>query len=145
MQKFILLQLIRFLIVLGALFTVYLILMHGFKFIYPIMITCILSLFIHPIVVSIESTLKLPRPLAILVVMLGLLLLFIGVVLLIITEVYQGTAYLAVQIPNHIQTFVSFFESFFNTNILPLYEKIISFFILLMQNSKQRYKIIYVP
>ncbi len=60
--------------------------------------------------------------------MLGLFLFFVGIVLLIITEVYQGTAFLAVQIPEYIQTFVLFLESFFNTNILPLYEKIISFF-----------------
>ena len=128
MQKFILLQLIRLLIVLGALFTVYLIFMHTFKFIYPILITCILSLLIYPLVVFIETKLKFPRPLAITVVMLGLLLFFVGIVLLVITDVYQGTAYLAIKIPSYIQTFVSFFEAFFNTNILPLYEKIISFF-----------------
>jgi sporulation integral membrane protein YtvI len=53
---------------------------------------------------------------------------FIGGVFLIISELFQGTAYLAEQVPDHFQTLVHFGAELLNTKILPLYQKVISLF-----------------
>lgn len=59
--------------------------------------------------------------------MAAVFFLFIGILILIITEIVQGTIYLANELPSHFQQFIGFVENFIQTTVLPMYETIISF------------------
>ncbi|WP_010651132.1 sporulation integral membrane protein YtvI [Oceanobacillus massiliensis] len=128
MQKALLMQIIRFLAVIASAAAIGLLFIYTFKFIYPILIAVLLSIMIHPFVAFLETKAKMPRFISIISVLSGCFLFLIGIVLLIVTELYQGTAFLAEQIPKHFHTFIMFLESFFITNLLPIYEKGISLF-----------------
>lgn len=83
---------------------------------------------LHPFVTFLEKKIKFPRALATITVMGMVFGLFIGGAFLIASELFQSTAYLADQIPVHFQTLIHFGEELLNTKILPLYQKVISFF-----------------
>ncbi len=95
---------------------------------YPIILAALFSLLLHPFVTFLEQKLRFPRPLATFTMMIVMFGIFIGGVFLIISELFQGTAYLAEQVPDHFQTLVHFGAELLNTKILPLYQKVISLF-----------------
>lgn len=128
MQKSLVLQLFRFFIVICGFVTVGGIFIYLFKFIYPLLIAFIISAIMYPFIRFLENKARLPRFISILITMTGLFLLLFGLLLLIITEVYQSSLFLADQIPKHFHSFVLFLESIFNNHLFPLYERLISYF-----------------
>lgn len=128
---------LRLVIVIGVTIGSYLLIYYTTSFIYPILIAIIFSFFLHPFVSMLENKLHLPRPIATLIAMIGIFTILIGLIILIITEIYQGTMYLAEQIPSYYQTFILFIEDFLNTKIIPIYEKILSLFYTLDDGQQQ--------
>src|SRR5699024_8923778 len=99
-----------------------------FMYVYSFIIGSMFALMIIPLVNRLETIMRLPRTLATLAVIGGILILFISSLVLITTEIFNGTLYLADSIPRHFQSFVSMFDTFINTKLIPLYEKIASLF-----------------
>ncbi|MFC4022561.1 sporulation integral membrane protein YtvI [Oceanobacillus longus] len=128
MQKLYLQQFIRFLLVIVMCILVSMAFIYTFHYIYPLLIAVTIAVIIHPFVRFLEKITKLPRFLSVSFMMIGLILLFFGFLLLIVTEVYQGSLFLADQLPKHFHSFVLYLETFFNDHLLPLYKVVISFF-----------------
>lgn len=128
MYKLRLYQFLRVLIIIGAIIATYVFLKFTILYLYPFILAILLSVLIHPFVTFFEARLKLPRVLATLGVIVLLFLLITGALFLIVTELFQGTAYLAEKVPMHFQTIINLGEEFLNNKILPLYHKVISFF-----------------
>ncbi|WP_087971891.1 sporulation integral membrane protein YtvI [Oceanobacillus rekensis] len=128
MQKSLVLQMVRFFIVICGFITIGIIFIYSFNFIYPLLVAVIISTIMYPFINLLEKKAKLPRFISIIFTMISLLLIFFGLLLLIITEVYQSSLFLADQIPKHFHSFVLFLESIFNNHLLPLYERLISLF-----------------
>jgi sporulation integral membrane protein YtvI len=82
---------------------------------------------INPTVTYLERQLKFPRLFATFFIVGFVFFLMSGVFFFMITELIQGTTYLAEKIPDHFQTFIFHVESFLTNHIIPLYQKIISF------------------
>jgi len=130
------LQALRLVIVIGAFTLISLIVYSTLSFIYPILLAVLLSYFLHPFVSMLENKLKIPRAIATVASMGGFLSIVAGLAILIITEVYQGTLYLAEKVPAYFYTFTGFMEDFFNAKIIPVYEKLLSFFYTLDQDQQ---------
>ncbi|MFC2948633.1 sporulation integral membrane protein YtvI [Virgibacillus sediminis] len=94
----------------------------------PFFLAILFSYAINPAVTLLEDRLKFPRPLAVLIILLFLFSIVIGIVILVIAEILQGTSYLAENIPDAYQAFISWLEKFIHTVILPLYNNLISLF-----------------
>lgn len=121
-------QILRILIVVGALLGSYFLMKLTILFLYPLLLAVIISFVIDPFVSFFEKRLKFPRFVATIIVIIVMFLIIIGTLLLVITEVFQGTAYLADKVPAQFQVFIHFAEEILNTKVLPLYHKVISFF-----------------
>ena len=124
MYKYIQLRGIRLLSVIGSIFILYFIFKYTMIYFYPFLIALLFSFVLHPFVTYLEDRLKFPRIFAtIFTVCLGFILIS-GLTLIIITEVIEGTTYLAVRIPAHFQAFVSQFEFFLTNKVTPIYEQL---------------------
>lgn len=121
-------QLLRFFIVLITIISIYLILQLAVPSIYPFLLAILLSLLLNPVVTFLEEKMKVPRVFATIMVMAIAFLLLIGSIIFIITELVQGTTYLAENIPEHFRTFVYVIEDFIDGQLLPLYHKLTSLF-----------------
>lgn len=124
MYKHIQLRGIRLLSVIGSMFILYFIIKYMLIYFYPFLIALLFSFMLHPFVTYLEDRLKFPRIFAtIFTVCLGFILIS-GLTLIIITEVIEGTTYLAVKIPDHFQNFISQFELFLTNKVTPIYEQL---------------------
>src|SRR5699024_11187775 len=83
---------------------------------------------INPFVSYIEKKLKLSRLLATTFVILIVFILSTGALLLIITEIIQGTFYLSEKVPSHYHYFFSIIKSLLNSKVSPIHHKFVSFF-----------------
>src|SRR5690625_7341441 len=102
-------HIIRLLSVIGGIIILYFALKYTMIYFYPFLIALLFSFVLHPFVTYLEERLKFPRIFAtIFIVCLGFILIS-GLTFIIITEVIQGTTYLAVKITDHFQAFVSQF------------------------------------
>lgn len=120
-------QLLRFLIVAMTVISMYFILQFTIPSIYPFLLAIVLSLFLNPFVTFLEEKMKVPRILATITVMAIAFLLLVGFIIFIITELIQGTTYLAEIIPSHFRTLVFIVENFVDGQLLPLYHKLTSY------------------
>lgn len=128
MSKLYFLRIWRLFIVLSLMIACYFLFKSTFLYIYPFLIASLIAFFIHPMVSTIERRLKIPRSLATLIVMCLSVALLMGSAFLIVTELFQGTLYLADRIPTYFESFISIIDTFVHTTIIPFYEKIISLF-----------------
>lgn len=94
----------------------------------PVLIAVIIAIIIEPGVTLLEKFLKLPRPLASITFLILLIILIIGLLFFMLTELYEGMAYLAVQLPKQLQNLGMIAEGYFHSAILPFYESILSLF-----------------
>lgn len=97
-------------------------------YIYPFLIAFIIAAFLSPLVSYIETKWKLPRTIATLTVIITIFLFFIGIVVVIVNEVIQGTIYLMEKLPVYFHSFIELMETMINDHILPLYQTIASYF-----------------
>ncbi|WP_244513539.1 sporulation integral membrane protein YtvI [Oceanobacillus limi] len=118
---------LRCLIVIGISFGCYFLFVYTFMYTYPFIIAIGISILINPMVTVLERKAKLPRSLATVTVIIFIFVILLGTVFLIISEVVQGTLYLADIIPTYFETFVGIIESFVYDKVLPLYQSITSY------------------
>ncbi|WLD92348.1 sporulation integral membrane protein YtvI [Alkalihalobacillus sp. AL-G] len=119
---------IRFLLIIAILLFSLVALYYVAHVTYPFIIALILAFMINPIVNLLERKGKMPRGLAVFVVILILIGLIVGFVTLIISEMISGFGYLAEVIPEHTKTLVQFAQTYFTQQILPIYYDLAAMF-----------------
>ncbi|WP_231563544.1 AI-2E family transporter [Anoxybacillus sp. KU2-6(11)] len=95
---------------------------------YPFLIALAIAFFINPVVDVLEKKAKMPRALAVIVVLILLLAFVAGLVTLLVAEIVTGTQYLATVVPNHFQKLVIYVEQFVASQIIPLYNQLATLF-----------------
>lgn len=91
---------------------------------YPFVIAFLITLLLNPFVHFLEEKWNLHRSLASFLAIFILLLILITFVAICMIESIQATMYLATYIPAHFQDFLHAIQSWIDTSILPIYEKI---------------------
>lgn len=127
MDKHIWLRCLRFLIVVGISIVIYFTFKYIITFFYPFLIALLFSFILHPLVTYLEKKLRFPRIFATFFTVGFVFIVMSGLAFFIITEVIQGTTYLAIQLPHHFETFISQFELLLTNKLVPLYDQISSF------------------
>jgi sporulation integral membrane protein YtvI len=95
---------------------------------YPFIAGAIIALIINPLVGFLAKRFKMNRGIAVFLSILALLGLVVLVITLLIQEMMTGFAYIAHEIPAYIQELVLYFENYFKTNILPLYQDLLTLY-----------------
>ncbi|QKY69661.1 sporulation integral membrane protein YtvI [Lentibacillus sp. CBA3610] len=130
-------QLLRLGLVILSAILIYLIIKYAIPYIYPFLLAIILSFCLNPAVAFLEKTLKMPRGFAVFVILTFTISAIIGLIILIISELIHGTAYLADVIPEHFRTLIFAVEDFINEQLLPLYHNLASFFHTLSSDQQE--------
>ncbi|TMN21152.1 sporulation integral membrane protein YtvI [Lentibacillus cibarius] len=121
-------QLLRACIVVFIVIMGYFLLNWTLPYIYPFLFAVLLSIVLNPIVSFLEKKIRLPRGLAAFIVIVSTFIIVTGGFILLISELIQGTAYLAEHVPAHFHQLMLIFKSLLDEQILPLYEKFNSLF-----------------
>ncbi|WP_085991712.1 sporulation integral membrane protein YtvI [Oceanobacillus senegalensis] len=140
MYKKQLMQLIRFLTTLIFIILSYLFLSYTIPYIYPLLLSVLFAYIIKPFIRFTENTLHFPRSLATLTVISSIFIVSIGIVVVISIEIYHGTVFLAEKIPVYFQDLILYFETIFNTRIIPIQEKLLSIFFSLDPSQQESLK-----
>lgn len=93
------------------------------KYAYPFVIALLLAILINPAVHWVEKRIKLPRPLAVLFVMLGIFGTVAGILGLFTMEMINGLAYLISKIPHEANVMMDFLNDFFFYRLVTFWEK----------------------
>jgi len=120
-------QLLRFCLVILSVIVMFLVIQFIFPYIYPFLLAIMLSLFLNPVVTFLENAIKMPRGFAVFTVLLLTVTALLGCMILLISELMQGTTYMAKHVPDYFRTFVSVLEKMINEQLLPLYHKLASY------------------
>lgn len=99
-----------------------------FKLIYPMLIACLFAFLLHPLITFLHERLRIPRIASTCIVVGVLCVSIFWLVFFVITEIIQGTTYLAENLPTHILFFTQYVDQFFQHQIVPLYEKFTALF-----------------
>ncbi|HZG60799.1 MAG TPA: sporulation integral membrane protein YtvI [Anoxybacillus sp.] len=91
---------------------------------YPFIIAFLIAFMINPFVNYLEQKGKMPRSLAVILVLLLLFAIVAGLLTLLIAEIVSGTQYLANVVPHHFQKLIVYIEDFFASQIIPLYNQL---------------------
>ena len=119
---------LRFIMVItGSVITIYLLLLTA-KYTYPFIIGICLAFLMNPFITFLTEKLRFPRALSVLVSMIVVIALIAGLITFLITEIVAGAAYLSNVLPEHLDNMIKLIQDFFQSRILPLYERIISLF-----------------
>ncbi|WP_196493684.1 sporulation integral membrane protein YtvI [Ornithinibacillus caprae] len=121
-------QILRCVMIIAIILGCYFLFVYTIPFTYPFLIAIGVSFLINPLVTLLEEKGRVPRTLATFIVIIFIFFILIGIIFLIISEIIQGTIYLADMIPTYFQSFISIIEEFVYTKLLPLYETITSYF-----------------
>ncbi|TCP32092.1 sporulation integral membrane protein YtvI [Scopulibacillus darangshiensis] len=126
----------RFIFVVFILFLIGVVLYYVGNLAYPFIIAFIISFLLNPIVTLIEKKISLPRWLATLVVIIIVFGLIAGLATLFVFELINGLTYLTNVVPDHVQQLIKYFQDFFFTHIIPLWERITHLFNSLSKNQQ---------
>ena len=128
---------IRFLLVIGIIFISGAVLFYISTYTYPFIIAIILAFLMNPLVNFLEKNARFPRSVSVILSLLLIFSILAGLLILLITEIVSGTNYLASVIPDHIETFVTYFENFIAHTIIPFYNETATLFNKLDINQQQ--------
>ncbi len=118
----------RFLLVIGIIFISGAVLINISTYTYPFIIAIILAFLMNPLVNFLEKNARFPRSVSVILSLLLIFSILAGLLILLITEIVSGTNYLASVIPDHIETFVTYFENFIAHTIIPFYNETATLF-----------------
>lgn len=126
MNKRLIWQGIRLLIILVVVVLFHFIFKYTISWFYPFLIAFIIAKIIHPLISFLEIKSKFPRGLATLVVLIGLVTVVFTTFFLLVSEIIDGTLYLADKLPIYFDTLIIFFEQIINDYFVPFYQIIMS-------------------
>src|SRR5690625_1116013 len=133
-------QLLRFLLVLFIIICLYFLGKYLLFLFYPFLFAGILSYLIQPVVIFLEKKLSMSRMFATIVVVLFGFLFIISFITFLITELIQGSLYLAEELPKYVRHLVHMFNDLFQTRVLPIYQKLLTFLQTLnLESPKKEY------
>lgn len=104
---------------------------------YPFIIALILAFFMNPLVDLFESKMKIPRGLAAFFSIVFLFGSFAGLLTLLIAEIVSGSTYLANVVPHHFKRLITYVQTFFAEQLLPLYQSLTNMFYSLEINQQE--------
>ncbi|WP_458412245.1 sporulation integral membrane protein YtvI [Schinkia sp. CFF1] len=119
---------LRFLLVLAIVIVVPIALYYVSAVTYPFIIAFILAFIMNPLVNFLEHKAKMPRTLAVLIVLILIIGGVAGLLTLLIAEIISGSNYLARVVPTQFETLVTYIEEYIANQIIPFYNQILSFF-----------------
>lgn len=106
----------------------YFLLTSTFTYTLPLFIAIFISLCMEPGVSFLVNSLKFPRPLASLSILVLIISSIITLSIVLLSELYDGITYLAEQLPNQLQAFGEILDYYFHMVFIPLYEDILGLF-----------------
>lgn len=121
-------RVLRFVIVIVGIYLSFYLLLLTAKYTYPFIIGLAFAYLLKPFIGFLTNKLKLPRGLSVILSILVSVALIAGLITFLVSEVVAGITYLSEVLPEHLNTMIVFTQNYFTNHILPLYEKIISFF-----------------
>lgn len=98
------------------------------KITYPFLIGFAIAFLIHPLVHFFQKKARLPRTLAVILVLILVFSTFVGVITLLIVEIVASADELAKIVPNQLDTLISYIEQFVAAQIIPLYNQLTHLF-----------------
>lgn len=119
---------VRFLFVIG---TTAILLIGGFylsKITYPFLIGLAIAFFINPLVNFFHKKTKMPRSLAVIIVLVLVFSVFAGAITLLIAEIVSSADQLARIVPKQLDTLISYIEHFMAAQIIPFYNQLTNLF-----------------
>lgn len=119
---------IRFLLVIAVVVFGAMALYYVSTVTYPFIIAFFIAFLINPLVDFLETKAKMPRWLAVIVTLIVLFSSVAGLVTLLIAEIVSGTQYLANVVPENFQKLITYIETFFAKQIIPLYNDLAALF-----------------
>ena len=120
--------LMKLLIVLLVFTSTILLVVFLFKTAYPFAIGLAIAFLINPFVNLLQKKLNVTRWLSVSITLLLIIVLIIGAITVIISEIIIGTNYLSQSVPFHLQTIIFEIKEFFTIKIIPIYEQISTLF-----------------
>jgi sporulation integral membrane protein YtvI len=130
-------QILRFLFVVAIVIGGFLACYYLSSITYPFIIALIIAYMINPLVTILEIKVKMPRYLAVFVVIILVFAVIAGLLTLLIAEIINGSSYLAANVPQHFEKLVTYIEQYFAGQIIPLYNQLANTFENLDQSQKQ--------
>ncbi|MET3697294.1 sporulation integral membrane protein YtvI [Bacillus oleivorans] len=137
MNPIFLFRTIRFFFVAGAVILGTILFFYISQYTYPFIIGMIIAFCINPFVNFLHRKAKLPRGLAVFLTLLLFFSMFIGLLMLLITEIISGTTYLADVVPRHLQITIDYLEHLLASQIIPLINLLTDYFNSLDANQQQ--------
>ena len=98
------------------------------KYTYPFLIGLSFAYLLKPFVTFLTIKLRIPKSISVILSMLVSVALVAGLITFFISEVVAGITYLSEVLPEYLNTMISFTQNYFTNQILPFYERTISFF-----------------
>ncbi|WP_026693677.1 sporulation integral membrane protein YtvI [Peribacillus kribbensis] len=98
------------------------------RYIYPFVIAFFAAFLMNPLVGFLQEKARLPRALAVLISICGILGMIAGILTLMITEIISGFYYLAAEIPQHIASAAQYLEQLIASYVIPQYNKLSLYF-----------------
>ncbi|WP_028783433.1 sporulation integral membrane protein YtvI [Thalassobacillus devorans] len=120
-------KLMRFLIVLSVISFTFTLAYYVFQYAYPFLIAFSIAFLMNPIVNFLHQRLHLPRGLSVFSVILTIAGICVGLLILLVVEIANGTAYLAAEVPEHFKSLINYIQVFISSTIIPLYQRLLSF------------------
>ncbi len=121
-------QILRFLLVVAVVVGGFLAFYYLSTVTYPFIIALIIAYMINPLVNILEKKARVPRYLAVFIVLILVFAVIAGLLTLLIAEIINGSNYLAANVPQHFEKLVTYIEQFFAGQIIPLYNQLANTF-----------------
>lgn len=128
MNQKVLHSVLRFLFLIVVIFLSFILIYYTAKVTYPFIIAFAVAFFMNPLVNFFERKWKINRLFSVLLTMLLIISVFAGLVTIIVIEAVNGIEYLVEIVPENFQMLVQYLENFFFTNILPIYNQLLTMF-----------------
>ncbi|HHY72743.1 MAG TPA: sporulation integral membrane protein YtvI [Bacillus bacterium] len=119
---------LRFLLVLAIIIVVPIGLYFVSSVTYPFIIAFVLAFIMNPLVNFFEYKTKMPRTLAVIIVLILIIGVVAGLLTLLIAEIISGSNYLAKVVPTQFENLVAYVEEYVTNQIIPFYNQILIFF-----------------
>lgn len=126
MEKTYIWRLIRCLIVIGCLLSMYYIIKHTIVLWYPLLIVVCLTLICHPIASYLTRKLHLPRLLAVILTVTVMFIVLITFISRLLFELFKSMTQIIERFPQYFEQVFIIFERFFKENVLQMYKNDLS-------------------
>lgn len=119
---------LRFLLVLLIVVVGFYLFFYIARLTVPFIIAIIIAFLMNPLVNLLSRRLKVPRGLSVFISLIIIFGIIAGLITLLVVEMISGVTYLTNVVPDKVNWFVNLFDHFLNTQVMPLYDRLMSMF-----------------